>query len=71
MLSFRGESFFFLIVGSAYDGDASELDLGDEVEYTLTRKSAKISAENIRRVTKGTVAPEVSEGCILNLSLSF
>ncbi|XP_064602212.1 cold shock domain-containing protein E1-like [Liolophura sinensis] len=43
---------------SAYDGDASELDLGDEVEYTLTRKSAKISAENIRRVTKGTVAPE-------------
>ena len=47
------------LLGSSYDGDANDLDLGDEVEYTVTRKSAKLSAENIRKVPKGTVAPEV------------
>lgn len=43
---------------SSFDGDVNDLDLGDEVEYTVTRKSAKLSAENIRKVPKGTVAPE-------------
>lgn len=43
---------------SAYDGNAADLDLGDEVEYTLARKSSKLSAENIRKLNKGTVAPE-------------
>lgn len=43
---------------SSYDGDPNELDLGDEVEYTVTRKSGKISAENIRKLLKGTIAQE-------------
>lgn len=41
---------------SAYDGNATtDLDLGDEVEYTLARKSSKMSAENIKKLPKGTV----------------
>lgn len=47
-------------LNSSFDGDTNDLDLGDEVEYTVTRKSAKLSAENIRKVPKGTVAPEVT-----------
>ncbi|KAL3882334.1 hypothetical protein ACJMK2_028687 [Sinanodonta woodiana] len=43
---------------SSVEGDANELDLGDEVEYSLTRKSTKTSAENIVRLSKGTVAAE-------------
>lgn len=50
----------FPLLYSSFDGDVNDLDLGDEVEYTVTRKSAKLSAENIRKVPKGTVAPEVS-----------
>ena len=43
---------------SAYEGNANnDLDLGDEVEYTLARKSSKLSAENIRKLSKGTVGP--------------
>ncbi|ESO83947.1 hypothetical protein LOTGIDRAFT_108249 [Lottia gigantea] len=42
---------------SSYDGDISELELGDEVEYVLARKSSKLSAENIHKLTKGTVSP--------------
>ncbi|XP_076445198.1 cold shock domain-containing protein E1-like [Babylonia areolata] len=43
---------------SAFDGNANnDLDLGDEVEYTLARKSSKMSAENIRKLPKGTVGP--------------
>ena len=44
---------------SAFDGNPMDLDLGDEVEYTLTRKSAKLSAENIHRIPKGSIPPEV------------
>lgn len=43
---------------SAFEGNAADLDLGDEVEYTLARKSSKLSAENIHKLSKGTVAPE-------------
>ena len=46
---------FFL---SSFEGNASnDLDLGDEVEYTLARKGNKMSAENIRKLAKGTVGP--------------
>lgn len=49
---------------SAFDGEANDLDLGDEVEFTLSRKTAKVSAEKIRKIPKGTVAPEeVQPGC--------
>lgn len=40
------------------EGNAAELELGDEVEFTLSHKTAKVSAENIRKLSKGTVAPE-------------
>ncbi|XP_033741037.1 cold shock domain-containing protein E1-like isoform X1 [Pecten maximus] len=43
---------------SSFDGDPTELDLADEVEYAVTRKNAKVSAENIRRVPKGTIPVE-------------
>lgn len=40
---------------SALEGQATELDLGDEVEYTLARKSSKLSAENIKKLPMGTI----------------
>lgn len=43
---------------SAFEGNPIDLDLGDEVEYTLTRKSAKLSAENIHRIPKGSIPAE-------------
>lgn len=43
---------------SAFDGDATELDLGDEVEFSLSKKTAKVSAETIKKLPKGSVAPE-------------
>lgn len=43
---------------SAFSGDPNDLDIGDEVEFTLAKKTAKVSAESIRRLPKGTVAPE-------------
>ncbi|KAK7108802.1 cold shock domain-containing protein E1-like [Littorina saxatilis] len=43
---------------SAFEGNATtDLDLGDEVEYTLARKSAKMSAEMIKKLPKGSVGP--------------
>jgi hypothetical protein len=47
-----------LLYSSAFDGEPGDLDVGDEVEYQLTRKTAKVSAEYIRKLNKGTVAPE-------------
>jgi cold shock CspA family protein len=42
---------------SSFTGDTNDLELGDEVEYTLARKSSKVSAENIRKLNKGTIPP--------------
>lgn len=55
MSSILKEILFFSYV----EGNAAELELGDEVEFTLSHKTAKVSAENIRKLSKGTVAPEV------------
>ncbi len=49
----------FLAKISALDGDPSDLDIGDEVEFTLSRKTSKVSAETIRKVPRGTVVQEV------------
>lgn len=46
------------IRNSAYDGDPGDLSLGDEVEFVLSRKIGKISAECLRKLPKGSVAPE-------------
>jgi cold shock CspA family protein len=43
---------------SNVDGNPDELDLADEVEFTLAKKTNKVSAENIRKLKPGTVAPE-------------
>ncbi|XP_074640508.1 cold shock domain-containing protein E1-like [Tubulanus polymorphus] len=43
---------------SAFDGDPNALELGDEIEYTLSRKNSKVCAESIRKLPKGSVSPE-------------
>ncbi|XP_014783652.1 cold shock domain-containing protein E1 [Octopus bimaculoides] len=43
---------------SSIENDQLEFNLGDEVEYTLAKKGAKLSAENIKKLPKGTVSPE-------------
>lgn len=43
---------------SAFEGDPSELDVGEEVEFILSRKTSKVSAEKLKLLPKGTVAPE-------------
>lgn len=43
---------------SSVNGESNDLELGDELEYTLTRKSSKVSAEHIRRLSKGSITPE-------------
>lgn len=55
MADHEKEVFFHF---SAYDGDPAELELGDEVEFAYARKTNKVSAENIKKIPKGTVAPE-------------
>jgi len=44
---------------SALEGEPGDLDLGDEVEFHFAHKTNKVSAENIRKVARGSVAPEV------------
>ena len=43
---------------SNFDGEPGDVDVGDEVEFTLARKTNKVSAESIRKLKPGTVAPE-------------
>ncbi len=54
---------------SHFDGDADSLDLGHEVQYTLTGKtpsSGKISAENVKVLKKGTIGSHSIEEEILD-----
>ena len=51
---------YFHIFLSSFIGDTNDLELGDEVEYTLARKSSKVSAENIRKLATGTIPADVS-----------
>nr|CAH0099384.1 unnamed protein product [Daphnia galeata] len=65
-LSHDKEIFFHY---SHFDGDADSLDLGHEVQYTLTGKtpsSGKISAENVKLLKKGTIARHAIEEEILD-----
>lgn len=47
------------------EGDAGNLELGQEVEYTLSSRTGpggKVSAENVRVLAKGTLPmPKVSD----------
>ena len=57
----KGTQNFFNAFNSNFEGDACDLDLGDEVEYSLAKKTNKVSAETIRKLPRGSVAPEVKE----------
>ncbi|XP_077993064.1 cold shock domain-containing protein E1-like isoform X2 [Glandiceps talaboti] len=46
---------------SEFEGDLNTLDLGDEIEYSVTRKGAKVCAEAIKKLTKGTVPGETTQ----------
>ena len=55
---------------SEYDGDPTELALGDEMEYTIRCKNSKISAETVVKLPQGTIVqekilPEVYLGKVL------
>ena len=45
----------------------TDLDLGDEVDFTLSRKMSKVSAENIRKLPKGSVAGEVCTTSLMRI----
>ncbi|KAK3090111.1 hypothetical protein FSP39_009267 [Pinctada imbricata] len=40
---------------TSLNGSPSEIEIGDEVEYTITKKGAKFSAENVSRIPSGTI----------------
>lgn len=42
-------------------GNASELKLGDEVEFALNRRASRVSADNICKLAKGTIEAEARE----------
>lgn len=55
---------------SEYDGDPSELVLGDEMEYTIKCKNGKVSAETVVKLPQGSIVqeqilPEVHLGKVL------
>lgn len=43
---------------SNFEGDPTDLDLGDEVEYSLAKKTNKVSADYIRKLPKGSLSLE-------------
>lgn len=54
-----------------YEGNASNLEVGQEVEFGMTHKGNKLSAECVRKLTSGTipkedVQPEILNGVVLN-----
>jgi len=49
----------FLTCCSAYEGDIADFELGDEVEFSVSQKNGKVSAENLRRVIRGRFPTEV------------
>lgn len=56
---------------SVFDGNASNLEVGQEVEFGMTHKGNKLSAECVRKLSSGTipkddVQQEILNGVILN-----
>lgn len=54
-----------------YEGNASNLEVGQEVEFGMTHKGNKLSAECVRKLTASTipkedVQPEILNGIVLN-----
>lgn len=55
---------------SEFDGNPSDLNLGDEIEYSLRSKGGKISAESLVKLPQGTISaneilPELYQGKVL------
>lgn len=55
---------------SVFDGDSSQLEPGLEVEYGLSHKGTKQSAECVRKLPKGTIPleeakPEIMDGVVI------
>ncbi|XP_014663991.1 PREDICTED: cold shock domain-containing protein E1-like isoform X2 [Priapulus caudatus] len=40
---------------SSFDGDPNELEFGDELEYSTTRKNGKVSAESVVKLPLGSI----------------
>ncbi|XP_042901175.1 cold shock domain-containing protein E1 isoform X1 [Parasteatoda tepidariorum] len=51
---------------SVFDGNASSLEIGQEVEYGVTHKGNKLSAECVRKLSSGTLQKEDIQPEILN-----
>lgn len=55
---------------SAFDGNINTLEIGQEVEYALSCKGSKLSAENVHKLPSGTIPgddamPEVLNGTVI------
>lgn len=59
---FRYTFNFVLKNSSSYDGSVKDFELGDEVEFSITQKGGKFSAENLRRINRGHLLHEVNFG---------
>uniref|UniRef100_T1JCJ5 Cold shock domain-containing protein E1 n=1 Tax=Strigamia maritima TaxID=126957 RepID=T1JCJ5_STRMM len=58
------------MIMNVYNGDATMLELGSEVEYGLSQKGTKQSAECVRKLPKGTILsedikPDLYEGIVV------
>ena len=42
-----------------FSGDVNDIDVGDEVSYSVIRKGPKSSAEEVSKLPKGTIVVEV------------
>ncbi|XP_015783849.1 cold shock domain-containing protein E1 isoform X1 [Tetranychus urticae] len=59
----KNEVFFHY---SVYDGNIQSLELGNEVEYTLSVKNSKLNAEYVKKLPSGSIPGEESEPEMLN-----
>nr|AGZ87457.1 glutathione S-transferase mu2 [Tetranychus cinnabarinus] len=59
----KNEVFFHY---SVYDGNIQLLELGNEVEYTLSVKNSKLNAEYVKKLPSGSTPGEESEPEMLN-----
>ncbi|XP_071788144.1 cold shock domain-containing protein E1-like [Asterias amurensis] len=50
---------------SEFSGDVNDIDVGDEVSYSVIRKGPKISAEEVSKLPKGTIVVEPKKPGIL------
>ncbi|XP_038076264.1 cold shock domain-containing protein E1-like [Patiria miniata] len=50
---------------SEFSGDVNDLEVGDEVSYSLIRKGPKISAEEVTKLPKGTIPVEPKKPGVL------